>query len=181
MFKWSRDFSWMLKFFKYISCLSWHDKNFSLKMCWVKQIDLIPWGEAASATLFSKGEKITSPEHSDGADNWCCSQLRDETGRRKTERAASMACGAVKGPLGPQTACSYLSPPGGQVVPSKICPTCFKATFLCKAAAMTMTQQQHPAQSCSMCMFAGSLLVSLAKNKLHQFFSSEFPILLSIA
>lgn len=59
MFKWSRDFSWMLKFFKYISCLSWHDKNFSLKMCWVKQIDLIPWGEAASATLcFQKGKKL---------------------------------------------------------------------------------------------------------------------------
>lgn len=51
MFKWNSDSSWMLKFYEHISCLSWHDKNFSLKVYCAKWIDLIPREYSASTTI----------------------------------------------------------------------------------------------------------------------------------
>lgn len=57
MFKWNSDFSWKLKFCEHISCLSWHYKNFPLKVCCAEWTDLLP-REVSASTTISKVKKL---------------------------------------------------------------------------------------------------------------------------
>lgn len=83
MFKWNSDWSRMLNFSEHISCLGWHDKKFSLKICCAKWIDLIPGGQSASAAPYFKRKKIASSQNSDWVNDLTIFQLQDELQKSK--------------------------------------------------------------------------------------------------